>query len=277
MRFISNSIIVASLCIRVAFAYTVEETYALAQKQFELGNYQSSIEFFHRVVYFSSDSLKGRALIYLADSYAKINNTGKALLYYDQAYYQSNNASEKNNLIFKKATLLLLQKQPNLALQELFSVDIEINDTINRNRADFFKAIAYWNLKDFDKSRAYFTRLITLQEKLDALFLENQKIDRLKPELARILSMIVPGVGQLYAGAYKEAINSFVLTGLLVFLAYEVTINYSLIDAGVITGPWLFRYYLGGYNNAKKLTEDRIAKRRAEVYSNILSLLEVEK
>ena len=86
--------------------------------------------------------------------------------------------------------------------------------------------------------------------------------------------MALPGLGQLYAGYTKEALNSFLLNSLLYALMADVIRKQSFIDGVLAIYPWLQRYYGGGYENAKKLTEGKINSQRNAVYQSILDLAE---
>ncbi len=62
----------------------------------------------------------------------------------------------------------------------------------------------------------------------------------------------MPGLGQFYNGDYKNAANSFILSGALITLLFAVAVNYTFVDAMASVIPYFQRYYFGGMAHAKK-------------------------
>jgi len=64
------------------------------------------------------------------------------------------------------------------------------------------------------------------------------------PALAGIMSAIIPGTGKMYSGEWADGITSFIVTGLMAFLAYD---NFH---AGHNTRGWIFTtlgtFFYGG-------------------------------
>ncbi|WP_169704725.1 hypothetical protein [Runella slithyformis] len=84
------------------------------------------------------------------------------------------------------------------------------------------------------------------------------------PEKAQLLSFIMPGVGQMYAGYPKEGLVSIGLQTLaLGFGVYHVWHRYYLI--GFFTGAGMFQaFYFGGARRAELMAEETNRKRKAK-------------
>jgi hypothetical protein len=110
------------------------------------------------------------------------------------------------------------------------------------------------------------------KNKIDSLFIVLESIKGPKPKKARILSTILPGLGQLYAGDIKNGINSFILTGGLIVLGINTAINLTLLDALMTVAPWFQRYYMGGYNRAENIAAEKFKEKQNRVFLSILSV-----
>jgi hypothetical protein len=83
------------------------------------------------------------------------------------------------------------------------------------------------------------------------------------PKLAAILSAVLPGLGQIYAGEWRSGINAFVLNGLIVLWAIREMRSGDLGD-GVLILSFIFpRYYQGNIRNSVVM-----AKKRSEIAGN---------
>lgn len=84
------------------------------------------------------------------------------------------------------------------------------------------------------------------------------------PEKAQLLSFIMPGVGQMYAGYPKEGLVSVGLQTLaLGFGVYHIWHRYYLI--GFFTGAGMFQaFYFGGARRAELMAEETNRKRKAK-------------
>jgi hypothetical protein len=93
------------------------------------------------------------------------------------------------------------------------------------------------------------------------------------PKRARIMSMILPGLGQTYSGDLKSGLNSLLLTSGLIALGINISIRYRLVDAVFSILPWYQRYYTGGYGKAEEIAIRKRQKKRNEVYTKVLKLI----
>jgi tetratricopeptide (TPR) repeat protein len=253
-------------------AQNFEETIDFADSQFKSGNFTTALKTYQRALFFSD----GRDNLYLFRQIAEIsyfnNDYESAQKYYGLAYNQSDNDSLKTELLFSKAYCQILNKNFQLALIDLFSV----NDTsaIIQKRLNFYFATCYFGLEEFSQAKTYFRFCVSVKDstELTELF-KRRNLFSPSPDKARIMSMIIPGLGQSYSGDIKSGLNSLLLTSGLIALGINIGIRYSPVDAIFAILPWYQRYYTGGYGKAEEIAERKRQHKRNDVYNKILKLI----
>lgn len=258
-------------------AQTLNESLNFADKQFKLKNYPLAIKEYQRVLFFND----GKNLSYIYEQLAKIYFINKrydnAAHNYEMAYQTTFDDRLKTELIFKKASCYMLDSKFRLAIFELSNIADSADIQLNK-RKDFYLAVCYWGLEEFEKSKAYFLKNLSDDRKKDKesiilLFSKKKNLYRPNPKTAKIMSMILPGSGQIYSGDIKNGLNSLVLTGGFVGLAIYMTEFYPFFDAFFTTVPWFMRYYQGSYKKAKQIAINKRSKRRNKTYKEILNII----
>ncbi|MDP3642038.1 MAG: hypothetical protein Q8S54_02480 [Bacteroidota bacterium] len=169
-----------------------------------------------------------------------------------------------------------------MALSELMNIDsAKINN--QEVKLNFLKGIAYFGLHEDDLSEEAFRKCAeglssnTGTSEIETDFNAIRKSEkRYNPHTAWLLSLLVPGAGQLYSGEFKEAANSAALLGGLLYLTVSFAGKYSVFEAIAVVLPWFQRYYMGGANKAEKLTLEKQLANRYQSYQSIMKRLEVE-
>lgn len=275
MKFFLAAILINFLLSFNLHSQSIEETYQFGNHQLTLGNYNNAISSYRRVLFFDDGSYKGEIFSKLAKCYKLSGEYTKAHKYYDLAYFNTQNDSLRNEYILKKVYLYILNKEYNYAHIEILNAKTHENDYF-RYKINFYKGIINFHKKQYELAHESFKSCFDVSEieiidKLNILFQDNKKIDNLNPKVARYLS-VIPGVGQLYSGYPREALNSFMLTtGLLILYSYTI-FNYSLVDGMLAVLPWFQRYYLGGLEKAENLAKYKIEYEKNIIYTEILRL-----
>lgn len=255
---------------------TLLQTMAKADSLAALGRNATAISLYNRVTFFGSDSIK--AIVY--------NKEGKCFLA-DNKYPEAANCFElesrflqndslKTKAILNKASCLLLNGDYGSALADLYSIKDSITPALIKTKF-FYQGIACFGMGKFDESEKYFLASIpnaadSAKQKIHQLFIKNKRI-YLSPNLARVLSIILPGAGQLYAGDFKNGISSLLVVGGFTALAINTAIVYSIPIAALATGSWALRYYAGGFQRAATITQKRINKKRQKIYLEVLDVV----
>lgn len=106
---------------------------------------------------------------------------------------------------------------------------------------------------------------------------ENPNIPEKSPEFAALMSGIIPGSGQVYAGDILDGFNSLVLNAAFGYLSIS-----SFIDAKFVKGAYILyfvwkRYYLGGIRNAEFAVNDFNQSTRDEIIASLMDAFLVER
>ncbi|HET6243237.1 MAG: tetratricopeptide repeat protein [Bacteroidetes bacterium] len=269
------------LVFKIAFvlnlsAQDIEQTLALANQQYEKAQYTQAISYYQRILFFDKKNYNSQIHHRLANCFFNTGNYEKAAESYDIAWYSEENDSIKTELVFKKTSSLLLQNKFQFALIEILNLKDDLSIDFQK-RKEFYSGIIYFGLEDFVRSESHFKLVFSEKvfvNELEKLFKKNQKIEKLNPKTARILSMVIPGLGQFYSGDIKNGINSLLLTGLFAYLYVNTAINFSFLEGYLIVFPWFHRYYTGGYKRAGINTEKIKSNKRAVIYQEIITLIE---
>ncbi len=267
--------ILTNLLFSGIFCQTIDETFQFANDQLQNGNYENAISAYRRVLYFDDQIYNTKVYANLSKCYELIHDYNKSHYYLDLAYSNTKNDSIKNVYVIKKTYLYILQKKFDYAMIEITNVK-HGNSNYFKKEVNFYKGIIFFQKNDFEKAEQSFINCFDKKEKnkiekVDSLFRINNKLEKLNPKAVRHLS-IIPGLGQLYAGYPKEALNSFILATALLSLYTYTIINYSVIDGFLAIIPWFQRYYVGGLEKTEQLAIEKINTERNTIYLEILSL-----
>lgn len=255
----------------------LDHTFAYAHKQLEMENYKNAISAYRRVLFFdSTQKFTSKSNYHVASCYKKTGEINKAHYFYDLAYNSTHDDSLKNDIILNKSFLYIIQQRPDYAMMELASLDNDLHPHFQR-QATFYHGIIAFRNNRFKEAEKYFSSITdnqnkAKQNKLDSLFIQIEDVNKKNPTLAKYLSLIIPGLGQLYAGYYEEAANSFLLSAGFWSLYFYTATKYSLFDAILSIYPWFHRYYLGGFNRAEDLLKQKKQEQRNRILNDILEL-----
>jgi len=252
-------------------AQNFDETIKFADNQFKNKELTNALKTYQRALFFSD----GKETLYLFQQIAEIsyllNDYETAQKYFGLAINQTDNDTLKTELLFNKASCQILNKNYQYALIDLFSVTDTTILTVKR--LNFYLATCYFGLEDFSRAGTYFKSCVALkdQKEIDYLFSKKNLLSP-SPKIARILSMIIPGLGQAYSHDIKSGLNSLLLTSGLIALGIKISLKYSPVDAVFAILPWYQRYYTGGFGKASEIASRKRQLNRNRVYTRVLKL-----
>ncbi|MCU0474352.1 MAG: hypothetical protein MUC93_13490 [Bacteroidales bacterium] len=269
--------ILFSLCF-LSFAKTqdIHQIKEFSDEQFNKGNYQLSLKEYQRVLLFNDEKEYNELYSKIASIYYQMSDFDLASKYYDFALRVENNDSLRFELALKK-TLCDFNKNNYLeALSELYDLPDPASDFLQK-RKDLYMGICYFGLNDFQNSSENFSKLLdsTGMTKINNLFLDfNRFSKKFRPEKVELMSIILPGLGQVYTGEIFSGLNSFFLITGITFYAMVTAVNYTYFDGLLVLSSWFYRYYSGGYTNASTMAVNKIKMEKTKIYSEIITLVE---
>lgn len=255
-------------------AQDLKQTLSFADAQREMGNHDVAAKAYKRIIFFQTEEFRENVFARLADTYLDIAEFKNAAKYYDLAYAYERNDSLKNEFTLKKSFCRLVEQEYSYALLELFSLEDNLPEE-QQNRKNFYLGISYFGTGDFENSETYFQKCLAEEDKkaeLSKLFEKNAKI-RINPKTAKTLSIILPGLGQFYAGDIKNGLNSMILTGGLIALGIYSATQFTIFDAAISILPWYQRYYVGGFKKAEIIAQNKLDKKRNAIYKQIINII----
>lgn len=256
-------------------AQSLKTTLALADKQYADAQYGDAIKTYQRVAFF--DNKNSTAInLKIAACCFHIQQYQDAISYYDLALNNATSDSLQDDIYIKKALAYLALDEIEFALAQVASVKDTINIAIKKRKA-FLNGYIYFKMEEYKLSENNFINYATKDStklKIQEIFIENNKINKLNPRLAKTLSAIIPGIGQLYAGDIKNGINSFLLNASMATLVGIIAYRYTVFDSFIAVFPWFWRYYRGGQFKAEKITFASIEKKRNELLTKIILAVE---
>jgi len=263
------------LAIMPGVGQNLAETRRFADQLYFNGRYSLALSAYHRIVYFDRQQTDPGLLLRIADCYLANNDISHALEYFDHSYFAENSDSLKVGIVFKKSACYIKSHNYSLALIELLSLDDSASSWYY-HRLNFYLGICWFGLEDFPRSLACFEKAATREDqrvRIQAIFADPHNVNRPNPKIASWLSIFFPGSGQMYSGEIIDGINSMLLTGSFVALAFYLAITSSPIDAILTALPWFQRYYQGGFVRAEEFAKQRRAENRSQAFDKILQVL----
>jgi len=260
-------------------AQTTGQTYAFAISQSKMGNYDIAIKSLKRLQFFDESNNFPSVFQVLADCYYWKTDYENAYYYYDLAGVQIANDSLLTEIVASKVTCKLYSHQYQQALIDLLSFDKQMN-TFHQWQFNMLFGITYFYLGEIDQSEAYFMKTLDsaspqLSKKLELGFNQVRQVEkRYNPNTARMLSFIIPGSGQIWAGDYRNGANSFLLIAGLVSASVAISESISLLDSIIIIAPWFQRYYMGGYQKAHEISLEKQLKEKNKILAQIVHMLD---
>ncbi len=262
--------------VKTSFSQDLKQSFDFANELFNKKDYAGASITYRRVIYFDkTDNYRKDCYKNIADCLYETQQYEEAADYYELAFFQQKSDSAKAEIIFRKMSCYLILNNFEYAEIELLNLPSNLNIEQTK-RKTFYTAILNFSTEKYDLAKAQFLSLVDSSNiesriKIEQLFDKNEKINRLNPKAARIMSMIIPGLGQFYAGDIKNGTNSIILTvGIATWGIVSAVKSTSPFDILVTAAPWFQRYYMGGYKKAEQITINEKMRRRSKVYNQIL-------
>jgi tetratricopeptide (TPR) repeat protein len=260
-----------------ATAQDAAQSMAFARQQLLLGNDSLARKTMQRVLFFDRKTYGAECYAALAYANLRLQDYAQSEFYFDLLYQNAPSDSVRYDALLGKAGALLLQAKYLRARLELLNLPTQLTPAWAARRHLYLGACYYGERKWADAERELLELIPADQPakraELSDLMRKARKYDRKNPKTARLLSIFIPGAGQLYAGDFKNGLNSLILNGLTATWFAYVAATVSFFDAGLLVGSWMFRYYAGGLQRTGAAVETKKRERLQRNFQRILPLL----
>jgi tetratricopeptide (TPR) repeat protein len=255
------------------YSQTIDETVKTADELFENGDFNNSLTMYQRALYFSKDR-KFELNEKIGDIHYLQDNFQKAIIYYDSAFLSADIDSSEIRILYKKVDLYLIDYQYDNAMSSLGR--IAHYSFYDKQKLNFYYGLVYFLTEEYKSSKRYF--LLTVcdtcyQAKNEIDSILSKKIRFSNAETAIVLSSVMPGLGQIYSGNYKQALNSFVLLGIITFIMYDMYIKFGLKDPLINIYPWFSRYFKGGMYKAESYVYKKLNQKRNDKLNKLIKIV----
>ena len=273
-RMLIKHITLSFLLITFGFTASADETpLSLGNHLLSLGNDDAAITEYKRFLFFHPDDARaGEAYYHIGLAYRKQAMWTAAVTAMRTAIQITTDKETKTERQLALAVTLIANKNYDMGLLELIKVTMRNPSKPQYRRAMFLQGVAYLYQFRWEEARAALKNY-TDDAALDTHFEAALKAPRKSAKLAKILSIILPGAGQVYTGNWQDGLNAFVLNGALGFATVDAALDGYYMDATLWATALFLRYYQGNYYRAGKAAEAFNARQSRRAAENILSYL----
>jgi len=238
---------------------------ALADRLMELGSYDEAITEYKRFIFFNPrGEHTGYALYRMGLAYRACHNWQGAIDAFRASILTTEDTGIADERRIVLATTLIASGNYSLARLELLKVSEFSKYESLRLKSLYFGGIASLYMFDWDAAREAFSSFYSVEagfkpaptgrmreraREIDSALLKaGQSYKSIR--LARFLSTIFPGLGQIYAGDWRDGLNALALNGLTIGFLANAIYRRDYRDAVLISSISI-RYYIGNIYKAE--------------------------
>ena len=245
--------------------YNLQNSLEYAQNLYSSHEYELAAQEYERVLFL--DSTNTKAKLRLIKSFRKTNQTEQAIQR-TQKFFSDMKTMPKG--FANEYSKLLVSNQEYKACRNF----INQSRTLTERDKDFYLAATNMFETDWEKAHQLLNpdsnrqnpALIRLQE----INREAMSIDYKKPWLSAGLSTIVPGLGKVYSGSWKNGLVSLVFVGLSGWQAYRGFEQHGAKSAyGWIYGGIGLGFYLGNIFGSSKAANKYNFKQNQQIIDKV--------
>lgn len=240
----------------------------------KLNNYDAAITEYKRFIFFHPDDPR------VAKTYNQIGLAYRSQSLWQEAVLSMRNAvlnaitpTDMSEFQLNLAVTLIVAKNYDLARLELIKVMLRNADDITYKRSLFLQAVTYIYQFRWEEAREVIKQYTT-DDLLDQLLENAINLPHKSKKIARVLSAIIPGTGQMYAGKWGGGLNALMLNGALGYVSVDAILNKNYIDAALWTYFIFVRYYMGNLYRAETAADTVNQEQSEQAAENILQRLQ---
>ncbi len=276
-------VILICLCLAgAASAASADDPFTEGDRLAAEGLADEAVTAYLRAVY-SGPGSTARSALYarIAAGCAELGDFNKAVRYGNEAIRTASTDSERRERIFFRLEILLAGRRYRAADKDLAALESLPLAPPHRLRVRFLRGILALYLRDWEAAYAhlslYFAESDTYSPPTEIRALKllafARRMWKPDPSAARALSLVVPGLGQVYSGAVPQGFNSLAVAGGAGTLMVLAAAAGDWPDALAVGWFFFLRYYLGSPYHAARLSLEKNDQRDQAIQSALLRLL----
>ena len=251
-----------------------ESPLSLGKYLFEQGNYDAAITEYKRFLFFHPEDPRiGEVYYNIGRAYNAQSAWTEAIAALRTATHLTTDTETKLTYQLQLAVTLIASQNYDLARLELIKVTMRTPSALHYRRALFLQAVAHLYQFRWADARESL-RNYTTDKKLDDLLDAAEAVPQKSITLAKVLSSILPGAGQIYVGDWRNGVNAFLLNGALGFLTVDAVLDGNYMDAALWGVLVFWRYYRGNTFRAGNAAEQFNLQESQRAAENLLQRLQ---
>ncbi len=238
------------------------------------GNYDAAITEYKRFLFFHPDDVRvGEVYYNIGLTYRAQGLWTEAITGLQTAMHLAADSEAKSEYQLELAVTLIAAQDYDLARLESIKVMMRSPSTRLYRRALFLQGVACIYQFRWEEARETL-QAYTTDAGLRTLFEAALNMPQKSVGVASVLSKIVPGMGQIYVGNWRDGLNALVLNGVLGFLTVDAVLDGHYVDAA-LWGAFIFwRYYQGNTFRAEQVVEQFNLRTSRQMADSILQRLQ---
>lgn len=252
----SNKILLILLFLLPFKAQEQDAQFKYAERLFELGQYYDAITEYKRLLFFdASRKYLYSASLKISQSYKAGAKLNEAEDYALKAVKHSVVKEEKFESIVNLARVNMLQRNTKRAMELLNNLQSDYQFDDKLNEIYYWKGWAYIFADEWDKAAYEFAKTPDGAE-LRALCLQTDS-EKISVTFAKVISYILPGSGQIYAGNYLSGLMSLAWNIVGGYFTINAAIDNRVFDAIIVGDLVWLRFYHGNLQNAEEFAKQK--------------------
>ena len=256
MNNVISLFLISTVLIFCGFTASAEELpLSLGIHLAEAGNYDAAITEYKRFLFFHPDDPRTGEVYYnIGLAYRAQSLWTEAIAALRTATHYAEDRETKSEYQLTLAVTLIATKNYDLAELELIKVMLRNPSAELHRRMLFLQAVLYIYQFRWEDARSV-GREYTIDEQLETLLDAAVNTPQKSANVASVLSKVLPGLGHIYVGEWRDGLNALILNGALGFLTIDAILDENYTDAALWGGFVLLRYYRGNTFRAKTAVE----------------------
>jgi len=248
--------LISTFLILCGFTASAEELpLSLGRHLAAQGSYDAAITEYKRFLFFHpGDPRVGEVYYNIGLAYRAESLWTEAIAALRAATHYAMDRESKSEYQLALAVTLIATKNYDLAELELIKVMLRNPSTGLHRRMLFLQGVLYIYQFRWEEARSVL-REYTTDARLETLFDAAVNTPQKSAGVASVLSRVLPGLGHIYVGDWRDGLNALLLNGALGFLIIDAVLDEHYTDAALWAGLVFMRYYQGATFRARTAVE----------------------